>query len=277
MLGAPAYHSPMPAPSRRRGSHAAVGRVLLPLAAAATFAEPLGAQVAPPPPAARWSLSGEYRHLGAAPIRRRALPSMAVSLGRTLGAADPARAPRLEAGWLRASRVATQAQGVTLGMSVGVPIAPHAALVLRPGVAALAGWAEAQGGDVSYDWRGLDGTEYAGQNGTATSRQPVRGRTTGLAASLAADLRLTRALALTGSVQQWGFTGPVIRPNRRATLAGVGLTIHPAGLARDARDWGRAHDAAPARPPRPTVPAERDGGAGVVPPAAATPTRGGAR
>ena len=39
--------------------------------------------------------------------------------------------------------------------------------------------AEAQQATGTYDWRGLPGTEYAGQQGTETSWRPVRGRTTG--------------------------------------------------------------------------------------------------
>ena len=169
-------------------------------------------------------------------------------LGRAVGRGAPTRGARVEAGWLRASRVTTQAQGVTLGMSVGLPVglqdasdtpAPRPSLTFRPGVAVLAGWAEAQETDAWYTWRGLPNTAYAGQTGTASTWRPVRGRTTGAGVSLAADLRLSRAVALTGAVREWAFTGPVIRPNRWATLAGLGLSVRPRAFAADTRLWWR--------------------------------------
>jgi hypothetical protein len=221
------------------------------------------------PPAPRWTAVATYLHLGARPIHRRAEPSMAVGVARTLGAGDPARAVQVEAGWLRASRVTTQAQGVTAGLSVGLPLGSGAAwdatagptLILRPGVAVLAGWAEAQSGEPSYSWRGLAGTPFEGQTGTESTLKPARGRTTGGGLSFAADLRLTRAIALTGSMQRWAFTGSVIRPNRQATLAGIGLAVHPGALARGARRGshraaGSATTERPAaRRADPTVPA----------------------
>jgi hypothetical protein len=250
---------------RRRGAHAAFGCTLL-----AVGALPARAQrpdVRPEADTDRWTVAAEYLHVGAAPIQRRAEPSMTVTLGRAFGAGHPSRALRVEAGWLRASRVSTQAQGVTLGTSVGIPVGRHdasdgragaAALTFRPGVAVLAGWAEAQTMSPTYSWRGVPNTEYAGQTGTAVAWRPVRGRTTGAGVTLAADLRLSPATALTGAVQQWAFTGPVIRPNRQATLAGVGLTVRPRTFVADTRRWWsagtRPADAPRAAAPRPTVP-----------------------
>jgi hypothetical protein len=257
----------MPSFRSRRGVCTAAGSLLV------LGAVPASAQRSEPRPAAgdRWTVAGEYLHLGAAPIQRRAEPSMRVALGRALGAGHASRAVRVEAGWLRASRVTTQAQGVTLGVSAGLPVGGRATeagdagpvLALRPGLAVLAGWAEAQGESVWYSWRGLPGTSLEGQVGTASRYTPVRGRTTGAGVSLAADLRLTPALALTGSVQRWAFTGAVIRPNRQATLAGVGLAVRPRAFAGELhRLWNgsavRPASAAPqgaTRVARPTVPA----------------------
>lgn len=224
---------------------------------------PLYAQVttANAPAADRWSVDAHNLHAGAAPIRRHAGTSMAVTLARTFGRSTPTRAPRLEVGWLRASRVRTQAQGVTLGASLGLPIGPRAPwdttsalLTLRPGAALLAGWAEAQTATLTYDWRGLPDTPYAGQTGTQTVWRPVRGRTTGAGLSLGADLHLTNGLSVVGSVRHWTFTGPVIRPNRQATLAGLGIAARPRALAHEARAWWRSWTAPLPTPPRPTVP-----------------------
>jgi hypothetical protein len=258
----------MPPRSYRRGAHAAIG-----LAVVAVAALPAGAQrpdSLPHPDVDRWTVAAEYLHAGAAPIGRRAEPSMFITVGRALGAGHPSQAVRVEGGWLRASRVTTQAQGVTLGASVGLPVgrratagadAGTAALTLRPGAAVLAGWAEAQTTTPAYAWRGVPNTAFAGQTGTAVAWRPVRGRTTGAGVTLAADLRLSPAVALTGAVQQWAFTGPVIRPNRQATLAGVGITLRPRTLVADTRQWWRegvrpagADVRRTAAVPRPTVP-----------------------
>lgn len=285
----------MPSSPRRRGPRASAGRAILPvtLGAASFGIAPLHAQRAATSPSSttardRWSVGFDYLHLGAAPIGRRAEPSMDVTLGRALGPGDPTRATRVEAGWLRASRVTTQAQGVTLGMSFGVPLGRRAAeerpahgpaLTLRPGAAVLAGWAEAQDSTAFYAWRGLPNTAYAGQTGTAVAWRPVRGRTTGAGLSLGADLRLTRAVAITGSVRQWAFTGPVIRPNRHATLAGLGVAVRPRTLAADVRTlWHRDGTGAPSTAQRssglrPTVPQD----VSDVRPAAAAPAAGGPR
>jgi hypothetical protein len=142
---------------------------------------------------------------------------------------------------MRASRITTQAQGVTLGVSMGLPVGHrpaesatlrHPVLSVRPGLALLAGWAEAQTSTGSYNWQGVPGTDHAGQTGTQDVWRPIRGRTTGAGIALGADLRVARHVAVTGSLRSWAFTGPVIRPNRRATLAGVGLAVHPGRLTR---------------------------------------------
>lgn len=220
-----------------RAVHAAAGCTLLALGVAPAHAQRSGAT--PHTAANRWTIAAEYLQVGAGPIHRRAEPSMSVTVGHAFGAGDPTRAAQVTLGWLRASRVTTQAQGVTAGLSVGLPlgagtawsVAPGPTLVVRPGFAVLAGWAEAQTQEPLYDWRGLPATSFAGQTGSEMKWQPVRGRTTGAGLSLAADLRLTRTLSLASSVQRWSFTGPVIRPNRLATLAGVGLAVHPRAFA----------------------------------------------
>ncbi len=239
-----------------------------------TFSRHGADSTAPAHTAGRWTAGYQFLHVGAAPIRRDAARSMSVTLGFALGrTADAPHAPRLEAGWLRASRPLTQVQGVTLGGSVGLPATRE--LTLRPGVAVLTGWAEAQAGGTTYGWQGLPGTPYAGQTGTQPVWYPVRGRTSGASLALHADLALTPALAVTGAVQQWAFTGPVIRPNRHATLAGVGVALRPRALAREAHALWYGPSAA-ARPGRPTVPqaASADSSADR---AAAGATREGAR
>lgn len=226
------------------------------LAATLAVTPAASAQVAAGQPAGpdtalgRWTASVSYLHLGAAPIRRDAARSMDVAVGYALRPGDPARAPRLEASWLRASRVSTQAQGVTVGASL--PLWVNSALSVRPGVAVLAGWAEAQTTTTTYRWQGAPGTPHAGQSGTETVWRPVRGRTTGAGLSLAADVALSPAITLAGSVRRWAFTGPVIRPNRLATLVGVGLTVRPRPLAREAHAWW--YGPVPRAAARPTVP-----------------------
>lgn len=209
--------------------------VMLPLAAATPGTLTAQAGIAPLAERARWTVDAQYLHLGAGPIGRRAPESMAIAAGRDVGRAGDWRA---ELGWLRAARTATNAEGVTLGASLGLGVGAAASprLVVRPGVALLAGWAEAQRTPWLYDWRGLHGTSSDGERGSATRQQAVRGRTTGVGASLGAELRLARGVALAGSVRGWRFAGDVMRPSRDATLGGIGLVVRPAmpwaGLGR---------------------------------------------
>lgn len=212
------------------------------------LARPAAAQLASPAPngeVARWSLDGAYEHLGAGPIRRQAPASMSVSLGRDFGGGAggwaAARAWRAEAGWMRSARQATTAEGVTLGLSIALPWggegagADRSRFTLRPGVALMAGWAEAQDSAAFYDWEGQPGTPYADSTGTQTTLARTRGGTAGASLSLAAEWRITRGLGVTASLRQWAFGGAVIRPNRHATLAGVGVSLRPAVLADDTR------------------------------------------
>jgi hypothetical protein len=112
-------------------------------------------------------------------------------------------------------------------------------LVLRPGVAVLAGWAESQDSVALYDWRGVEGTGYAGATGTQFSWRTVRGRTTAISASLGAELRLARSIGLAASVRQWRFGGSAAAANRSMTLVGVGVVARPRALVQDTRRWWR--------------------------------------
>ena len=219
------------------------------------LARPSVAQVVAPAvhrEAARWSLDGAYEQLGAGPIRRQAPASMSLTLGRDLGTGPERRAWRAEAGWMRAARRATTAEGVTLGLSLALPWGGEAAggdgsrFTLRPGVALMAGWARAQDSAAFYDWLGQPGTPYADSSGTQTTPTPARGHTAGAGLSLAAEWRIARGVGVTGSLRQWAFGGSVIRPNRHATLAGVGLALRPAVLAADTRRLWRARASEPA-------------------------------
>jgi hypothetical protein len=219
--------------------------VLLAVAALATLPAASDAQVAARPARAeRWSLDAQYLHVGSGPISRRASRSLGATLGFDLARSSGTGVSwRAEGGWMRVARENSTAQGATLGASVGVPVGRgarrgDARLTLRPGVAALLGWEEAQGETPLYDWRGLPATGYAGQTGTQGYRQPARANAAGGGVSLGAELRVSRGLSVTGSVREWLFAGDVIRADRSSTLGGLGLAIRPAAFAADAgRLW----------------------------------------
>lgn len=251
----------MPFPRHIRGVLAAAGCTPFALGVTAVSAQTSDA----PHPTShdRWTVDAQYLHVGAAPIRRHAGASMGLTIARALGSRDPARALQLEGGWLRASRVQTQVQGVTLGLSAGLPVG--SSLTVRPGAAMLAGWAEAQDVTSAYDWRGMPNTADVGQSGTEQFLRPVRGRAAGAGASLGADLRLASGVSIVGSVREWMFTGAVIRPNRHATLAGVGVAVRPRAVAAGARAWW--HDGETVGTPATSL----------APAATTTATTGGAR
>ena len=197
-----------------------------------------------------WSADLQYLQLSPNAGGRQATPSLGVTLGRTL--ADGATAGRMdwraEAGWSRAVRGATTAQGVTLGMSAGLRTSENARFVLRPAIALMAGWAESQDSSALYDWRGVPGTADAGTSGTQYSWSTLRGRTFGAGVIVGGELRLTRAVRLSASLRHWGFTGGAAAPNRRMTLAGIGIVAQPVTMVREARRWWHASRSADAEP-----------------------------
>ena len=92
-----------------------------------------------------WALEAQYLHLGPDGTARDATPSLGFALAHRIDAGPVARAMdwRIEAGWLRGVRRGVTAQGITLGLSAGVRT-PVSRLILRPGLALLAGWAASQ-------------------------------------------------------------------------------------------------------------------------------------
>lgn len=197
------------------------------------------------PARARWShvtVAAEWAHVGAGRISRPDQPftaarSMAGALSVPVGgAARPAL--RVDLGWIRAVRSANTSQGATLGASLPIT-APGLGGRVRvyPGVATAAGWAETQGITGRYDWRGLDGTAYAGQEGAQSIPAVVRSRITGVGAQLSAEASLdgllgreSHGVALAGSARRWAFRGRAAAPNRRVTLVGVGVAVRPSAL-----------------------------------------------
>ncbi|HEU4719737.1 MAG TPA: hypothetical protein VFS59_00125 [Gemmatimonadaceae bacterium] len=217
-------------------------RAALALLAACTAT--LGAQTSTPR-ADDWSIDAQYLQLAPQRTDRAATPSLAVVLARRVGGG--ALAWRGEAGWARAVRGGTTAQGVTVGLSAGVPVASGAGrrLVVRPGVAMLAGWAESQDSSALYAWRGLDGTADAGTNGTQFTWNTVRGRTIAVGGSLEADLALTRSFGVAASVRQWRLGGRAADANPNVTLVGIGVTAEPRTVARAMRRWWRGERSGP--------------------------------
>jgi hypothetical protein len=230
--------------SSRAARRSRAGRPLAPLAVRlagvlATIAPLalLGAQ-APARPADPWSFDAQYLQLAPTATSRDATPSLGLTLGRALGRGSVEW--RAEAGWSRAVRRGTSAQGATLGLSAGIPLGGRLGrLVLRPGVSALAGWAESQDSVALYAWRGEAGTPLAGTTGSQLAWSTVRGRTLAIGASLGAELRLTRSIGVAASVRQWHFGGDAASPNRDVTLAGIGMVVRPRLAAGDARRWWR--------------------------------------
>ena len=239
------FVAPAPAGARRRVSACALPALL---ALGAFLPAPLAAQVASPTAPGRWTVAASWLQLGAAPLDRRAPGSADLTLGRRLGREDAAGAQwRVEAGWLRAAQPRTNAEGVTLGVSAGVPVGRRTAgdrplpwLTLRPALALLGGRAEAQEGDALYAWRGLPATAWDGQTGTATVPQHRRAGLVGAGVSLAAELPLTHAIALSASVRGWRFSAPILDDDRTTALAGVGVVVNPRHAAREMHGWWRA-------------------------------------
>jgi hypothetical protein len=191
---------------------------------------------APTPANDPWTLEARYLHLGPDGTARDATPSLAFTLAHRLdlGALGRAGDWRADAGWLRGVRGGVTAQGVTLGLSAGVRT-PSPRLTIRPGLALLAGWAASQDSATLYDWRGLPGTPQDGTTGTQYALGTRRGRTIGAGIALDAELRVTRALALSASVRRWRFGGEAAAANRSMTLGGIGLVLHPGEIARGAK------------------------------------------
>jgi hypothetical protein len=189
-----------------------------------------------------WTVDAQYLQLNSGSLARHATPSLAMALSRSIGrpTASGMLAWRAEAGWLRATRQSTTAQGATIGISadLGLPGATStpSRLILRPGITLLAGWAEAQDSVALYPFRGSSPVDV-GATGTQYSWFTNRGSTYGAGISLGAELGLSSAISLSGSIRHWSFSGDVIKPNRNVTLAGVGIAMHPQALAHDARRW----------------------------------------
>jgi hypothetical protein len=214
------------------------------LALAATVgAHTLGAQrpAEPMAPSDPWTVDAQYLQLNSGSLARNASPSMGVVLSRRIGSSlgSGSIAWRAEAGWLRAVRQATTAQGATLGLSVDLGLSNQTAassrFVVRPGIAVLAGWAEAQDSVALYPYLG-----GAGAPGTQFSWFTTRGRTYGAGLSLGAELRLSSAIGVSASIRHWSFSGDAIAPNRNVMLGGVGIAVHPQALVREARGWFHA-------------------------------------
>jgi hypothetical protein len=215
------------------------------LAFAATVgAHSVGAQrpAEPIAPSDPWTIDAQYLQLNSGSLARHATPSLSAVLSRSIGSSTGQFALRAEAGWLRAVRQATTAQGATLGLSadLGLPNETVASsrLIIRPGVAVLAGWAEAQDSVALYPY--LGGT---GAPGTQFSWFTTRGRTYGAGISLGAELRLSSAIGVSASIRHWSFSGDALAPNRSVTLAGAGIAVHPHALVREARGWFHAQSA----------------------------------
>jgi hypothetical protein len=200
-----------------------------------------------------WSIDAQYLQLNSRALVRHTTPSLGVVLSKEVSGpgALGLLAWRAEAGWLRAVRQATTAQGATLGVAadLGLPGESSASprLILRPGIAVLAGWAEAQDSVALYPYRGAAGTADAGTAGTQFSWFTTRGRTFGVGVSLGAELRVSSAFGVSASIRHWSFNGDVVAPNRSLTLLGVGIAVHPQALARDARGWLSALKGSPNR------------------------------
>jgi len=238
----PSHLAPSPAwapRATRATAHVAIGLLI-----AVTAALELHAQSPVAAPRDPWTFDAQYLHWNAGDVRRHATPSFEATLGRAAGDAGVAGANwRIEAGWLRAVRATTTAQGATLGLSAGIAVPGTGSrgadasprLTVRPGIALLAGWAEAQDSTTIYDWRGLPGTAAAGTTGSEYTFSTTRGATMGVGMTLGAELRITRAIALSASARHWMFSGGVIAPNRQSTLIGLGAAMHPALLAHDVR------------------------------------------
>jgi hypothetical protein len=188
-----------------------------------------------------WALDAQYLHLGPDGTSRDATPSLAFTLARRIEVGPGARAMdwRAEAGWLRGVRGGVTAQGITLGLSAGVRT-PASRLTLRPGLALLAGWAASQDSSSLYDWRGLPETPQDGTTGTQSALSTMRTRTLGAGVALGAELRVSRALALSASIRHWRFGGRAAAADRDMTLGGIGVLVNPGELARGARRLTRA-------------------------------------
>jgi hypothetical protein len=201
----------------------------------------LGAQrpAEPMAPSDPWTLDAQYLQLSSGAVARHATPSLGVVLSKSIGTSVGSNsiAWRAEAGWLRAVRQATTAQGATLGISADLGLPNEASapsrLIIRPGIAVLAGWAEAQDSVALYPYLGA----AAGAPGTQYSWFTTRGRTFGAGVSLGAEFRLSSAIGVSASIRQWSFSGDVVAPNRSVMLGGVGISVHPQALVRDARGW----------------------------------------
>ena len=202
-----------------------------------------GAQ-APTPPADPWSIDAQYLQLAPTGTRRAATPSLALTIGRRL--AEGGLEWRGDAGWSRAVHGGTTAQGITLGLSAGVPVRGVGArrILLRPGLAVLAGWAESQDSSALYDWRGVAGSPDAGTSGSQFTWSTVRGRTIGVGGSLGAEMALTRSVGVAASIRQWRLGGRAATANPNVTLVGIGVSAQPRALARDVRRlWRSERDA----------------------------------
>ena len=185
-----------------------------------------------------WTVDAQYLGLNSGTVARHATPSLGVVLTKRL--VNSATAVNAEAGWLRAVRQATTAQGATLGISADLHLPSESSsssrLVLRPGIAVLAGWAEAQDSVPLYSYLS---SSAAGTAGTQYTWFTTRGRTYGAGVSLGAELRLSSAIGVSASIRHWTFSGDPIAANRSVMLGGVGIAIHPQALAREARGWFR--------------------------------------
>jgi len=187
-------------------------------------------------PSDPWTVDAQYLQLNSGSLARHATPSLSAVLSKSIGVGSSPISLRAEGGWLRAVRQATTAQGVTVGVAADLGLPNEASalsrLIIRPGIAVLAGWAEAQDSVALYPYVG--GT---GAPGTQFSWFTTRGRTYGAGVSLGAELRLTSAIGVSASIRHWSFSGDAIAPNRNVMLGGVGIAVHPQALVRDARGW----------------------------------------
>jgi hypothetical protein len=164
------------------------------------------------------AVTGEWVHVGGEGLHRDASQSMTLILAH-----DRPNGLRLELGYLRVARSASNAEGLTAG--VGFPVRTGR-LTLRPGLSMLVGAAEAGVDQGGYNWQGTDGA-FQGQTGNQGRPLDANGTTVGGGLSLSGEYPLLAGISLSASVRQWLFSGSIISSNRAPTLAGLGLSVNP--------------------------------------------------